>query len=844
MEYYESIRGFVQSLQKLDSSRGLDKIIEFSGGKKYYLKETLKKSVEENEGFGIFCVDVLKKDTKKKGAKAFFYVNKRTFMLCYMLCNKLYPSGEFNLYEGLESNIPCKVYFDLEYKREDDETTFNMLKKSHSTLRNAIRSIFNTEDILFFDSSDDVKFSNHILLGDVYVKSNSDILPYVELFYNTFKQMFEEKEKIEFKQPQSPFVDPTVYKSFQPFRLPDSNKLGSNRVKKYVSYNPEKVTLYDACAEFKRSVLDFIIGDTSDKNGRFLDSIPKEILKPIPKAQMGREVCGSENGEPLALCKSLYGKIDLGVSPLNNSLWFKLLGLMSLIDYDYAIEWNRNYKYVSEKDAQTEEENARLWFTRNWKTNPYRKILNLFRFENELKRAVDVFTIREIMEMEKKEFFRAESGMHQILPYQKEVDIEVNQRYVDKNLLNDAKIGDVYLIQSAMGTGKTELLSYYVKENKNKRVLLISVRRTQARNYLNRFNAKSYLDIKEKTKIAKEDKLICSCESLYYIGRTSYDIVILDEVESILATFCGNRTTFKHYRECWDTFKYLLGNAELVIGLDAFLGERSINFFTGVCERKKESRVICMRNNWRPKSVKAYDYGSEVKIWESALHEKLVRTNERIYICCGTKTQADKINRMLEDLHIPTLYFNGKKETVQKGKDLLVDVGLWSDYRVVLTTPKITVGVDLNATLGEKGYFDSKFVYFSMNSCTIRDHIQMHYRPRNCNEVHFVLTKYLSEKCLYNYTSVEHCFDDLYKLKQEIQKEHEPPSFINDENLGVIMAYSKAEREYQRMNYYRTKKLMYAYLKHMCNYNIAEVTGCNDVNENFYTPPIFFQRRR
>jgi hypothetical protein len=89
-------------------------------------------------------------------------------------------------------------------------------------------------------------------------------------------------------------------------------------------------------------------------------------------------------------------------------------------------------------------------------------------------------------------------------------------------------------VKAQMGTGKTEKLVEYIKENPQLRVLIVSFRKSLISKQFKELESigfKTYLDF-EGFKIDNEPKMIVQIDSLYKVYG-EYDLIILDEVKSI-----------------------------------------------------------------------------------------------------------------------------------------------------------------------------------------------------------------------------------------------------------------------------------------------------------------------
>ena len=153
--------------------------------------------------------------------------------------------------------------------------------------------------------------------------------------------------------------------------------------------------------------------------------------------------------------------------------------------------------------------------------------------------------------------------------------VKINSQFILKNKKGKDIINSfsnqsedkILCIKSEMATGKTFALNTIISRHiesfgEKSRIIAISTRRSYAqdagKNVFNTFNFSNYM--KCMSDLNDIDRLIISLESLHKLYNNDtvkyYDMVILDEVESIIAQFFSNTVTHNH--ECFDKFCELL----------------------------------------------------------------------------------------------------------------------------------------------------------------------------------------------------------------------------------------------------------------------------------------------
>ena len=103
------------------------------------------------------------------------------------------------------------------------------------------------------------------------------------------------------------------------------------------------------------------------------------------------------------------------------------------------------------------------------------------------------------------------------------------------------------------------------------------------------------------------DKLLCCLNSIHYLAGKEYDIIVIDEIETVLNKWFDNSTLDQSKQTCWDTFLEMIRNARKCVFLDAFttkittdfiksLGDNeSVKIYEGYTENSNR-RVLALKN--------------------------------------------------------------------------------------------------------------------------------------------------------------------------------------------------------------------------------------------------------
>jgi hypothetical protein len=288
-------------------------------------------------------------------------------------------------------------------------------------------------------------------------------------------------------------------------------------------------------------------------------------------------------------------------------------------------------------------------------------------------------------------------------------------------------------IKSPYDTGKTTLIEKIFKKYEPKKILWLSYRKTLTNDILGSF-AENYNFKGYQSKDYSADRLIIQLESLNKLKPhmmfcddeydiPSYDLVIIDEVESILNHF--NHMTFKGKER--DTFNWMVEIIKVskkMIVLDGDIDDRTYNFLNHF------GPSINIVNDIKINKKSFIIMTNKEVYYKKIIHD--IQYNKKVVIVSMSSTQCDKI---MEDENFKVAFTN-KKVLVYTGssgdntKDDLKDVKTnWADCDVLIYSPTIESGVNFDME-----HFDSIYGIICENSTTQRAFCQMLSRVRKIKE--------------------------------------------------------------------------------------------------------------
>ena len=393
----------------------------------------------------------------------------------------------------------------------------------------------------------------------------------------------------------------------------------------------------------------------------------------------------------------------------------------------------------------------------------------------------------------------------------------------------------LYVLKSAWGTGKTHnILKEAVKRNKLNKILVItginSLNQTMTLE-LNKYLTElfeddvppntlfvSHLECQTNKNIVlkKSNKVVCSIQSLMKIESECYDIVFIDEFESVLNGYYGY-TTFKHQsiNSLFNTLRNILRRSEKIITLDADISEPKINLLISMIGENNSYKIY--KN--LTKSFQSVQFNIHNDNFKSYMLHILSDQidDKKLVIASATRMKAKKILYMLSNTmsekdtlknidteysklvekyydsikdkiilyvdrdgiilyktngkhHVGTKYTN---EEVYNNTDKFIQE---HNVHTFIYTPTITTGISINEL-----YFDKCYGISSNNSVVFNEFIQMLMRTRKhiMNEVNIWIQPHLfkpnsqqiaTEHVLKSQTSRIHLLNEFnYKQNQELK---------------------------------------------------------------------------
>jgi hypothetical protein len=336
---------------------------------------------------------------------------------------------------------------------------------------------------------------------------------------------------------------------------------------------------------------------------------------------------------------------------------------------------------------------------------------------------------------------------------------QIDERYISNSVILNkpfSKNIDTLIIKSLLGTGKTQFIKDNIIANGNyKRILVISPRKSYTNSQkgeLSEFT--SYLDVYVGD-LSHIEHLIIQVESLHRIGSgfQKYDLVLLDEVESILNQLHSVKTNAGNLISNHEALAMAVSTAGHVIMADAFISDRTFNFCRELRAIDRTHYIENVSNPYKRKAIFLRPQDDTKCVANLAgFCERVcdsLKAGKKIVIVWTSRRKGDWfVENFLEKwesesngkTNKPSWIFYNSTTSKDEQEGLKNVNETWKDVQCLMMTTSITVGISYDPKIAE-AEFDEAFLYGSAASAMPRDIAQALFRVRNlkANQLTYVI---------------------------------------------------------------------------------------------------------
>ncbi|KAI9004203.1 hypothetical protein BC832DRAFT_592890 [Gaertneriomyces semiglobifer] len=661
---------------------------------------------------------------------------------------------DVNLFEIMHEDRPQKVAFDIDFKPQPDQTpTKTVVLQEITTL---LHKYFPGCRLNISGSITDSKHSYHKILENYFAKRNEDLL--------AVKQFccVPEHRALGF--------DPAVYNNNGQLKAINQSK-GDGRIQTYIS-GSKKVLDHTVMHKIPKDAIDVTTLDlpapakkrkyTRKDPANASNSKPKkkvdDYIIELPRMELecpdGFSYHESTPDKQLTAMPNppRYDKFQLYHTYNRRVLaWCKHVGLT----FEDFWEW------CKQKDDSPDRKSR---YSRIWKDADVNKYPPK---DNFMKASLAVVY---------KNIQKHHPVKQMLQSLNKTFDLDINRRFLSVDDLISNQDKRCILLQLPTGSGKSqavlELLKWYSEKNPNHCILWLTCRITLTNDQRTRLRDTTglpwifYLDAhgsakKELMKKSNPQYFVCSVQSAYMINKP-YDLVIMDESETLLRSFEGEAKCHKGGSKDrrllhWKILETTITNTKQTIWMDALLTNASVDLAQDLCGGEvfkigTQPHHVPERNAIRVKSEP--DFFNKIQV--------ALQNGEKLLICTGNKgsTTPDSkcflsvegiystIMRMFPDWEYgkQVLRYHAHRKDEKEGLREVLSAWGHRDIRVVIGNSSLAVGVNYDPTPEQqKDYrlFDKVFVVLQPPALSPRDSTQVVGRVRKTttNEIYYLATR-------------------------------------------------------------------------------------------------------
>jgi hypothetical protein len=748
----------------------------------------------------IFCEDMNNnKDGKNK-------IIKNYLALDYDAVYKLSSKKIYHLYENYDIDEKVKLFIDIDIKEypddiNKDEYFDNIIDDSINLFIDKLKEkdIFNPQ-IIILKSSSENKLSSHVIFNDV--------------IFEDIYHMKHFLSDLDSKLIKYDIIDMSVYRKGC-FRLLWNSKLNKNINLEYYdgknyTYTTDKQLFYDCLLRNIPQEYNLIKVDLPES---------KKIIKRTKTLKKSELFTDKENNNKIydvGLIKRYMNIIDIKRADKYNK-WIEIGTIIHNCNhtkdgFNLWNEWSKqSYKYSDEYEL--------IYFWNKFKFS-HKSIASLkyiAKDDNPIEYEKLEFSIDEpkfksikfnhpyLLDQEVNKNIKKNNTL--LTKYNKTVKNnktinEFMDNHLDNWMKNEIK---TLAIKSSYGTGKTSIIKRILNKYKFKTILFISYRQSltnELEHVFKEFKVKSYLN-----NAYNADKFICQIDSLDNLIKNNlseseenyieYDLIILDEIESLLNHF--RSSTIKDKENTFNIMKNILYNSNKILALDGDFGNRAYDYITYFGES------IILENEHK-NNLKHFIFTNNKDKFDEDINDSLKFLNNIVIVCMSSKLATMYYNKYKDKYK--TILHSSKSDDILKEK--LKDVNkLWKEYQLIIYTPCIEAGIDFNIE-----HIDKIYTILSDKSTSQRGLFQMIARCRKVNENNIMVytnnLPFYENGCFYNYDETKHYICEIHneylKPIQKYDKEKDKFVYKYDFNLyAQILTHNETE------NFNKNRNLFISY---------------------------------
>ena len=252
----------------------------------------------------------------------------------------------------------------------------------------------------------------------------------------------------------------------------------------------------------------------------------------------------------------------------------------------------------------------------------------------------------------------------------------------------DGKIPGTVFVRAQMGVGKTSALRRFIDRTPPKSILAVSFRVSFTAGMCQKFGLTSYKMISGMMDAVKNPRIMVQCESLHRINPIPYDMLILDEVQSVLQQMFSHGT-HRHIMRSWAILEHMIKSARIVVCMDAHIDQSTIDLITQI----RGGSSILHINNAVPRMSRHKII--EKKSSAVAMIMSLLEQGQHVVVPSASCSLAEKIFAMAKKAYPQKsikIYTSKTPEDI-KAIDFADVNTSWAGHDLLIFTPTVLAGL-------------------------------------------------------------------------------------------------------------------------------------------------------
>lgn len=678
-------------------------------------------------------------------------MRKQFYAIDYNTIYLLSKTKKFHLYEYFNDE-PLKLFLDIDIAPKNIPATADKQLLFDDIIATSIGLIndklkeqdIENPEIIVLKSSSDIKLSAHIIFPDIVFKNIKEM----KFFMSTIKTPLIDNG----------IIDPLVYKKGA-FRCLWNSKCGKNiNLDYYKSFNY-------AYTNDKDLFMDCLVKNIN-RNYYEINVLMPVNVNIIKKTNIQQRKPNLKNDKNVSVNQTENTNINHPVSSLK--LYVDILSIKRTEKYDTWIKIG-----MILHNCNPTEECFNLWD--NWSNqstdNYSSRDENAYKWNSFILGHYSIASLKYYAKIDNPDLypsvgftlgtpiFESNDFTSDYLLSDQNETIKENKSFVSQHIMNWMESNEYksLAIKSCYNSGKTDIIKKIITEFEPKKILYISYRQTLTYELLGNFKGlgvKSYLNGDFHA-----DRLICQIESLYKIitegfdGYTeipSYDLVIIDEIESILNHFMSS--TIENKTQTFDFMHNVLYNSNKILALDGDFNNRSYEFLAkfGKCN---------VLNNLVKKDKRHYIFTNYRMGFENDIAIQLVNGKNIIIVSMSSKLAMYFYNKY--NKKYKTILHCAKSGDEEKLK-LQEITEYWQTAQLLIYSPSVESGCNFNIS-----HFHKIYKILSSKSTSPRGLMQMGFRVRQVEDPNIMVylnnIPYKEKANFYSYDEIKEYVSELYQ---------------------------------------------------------------------------------